>query len=112
MPLERFYIGFPAQRPLEFEALGAGVAAGDPDLSTVTAVTLQVNKPGMSVLEEVTWDADIDAQSEFGVLGHYDFASGDLDREGTYRVMIMLALPSHPNGLPVGPVLFEGLYRG
>lgn len=110
MALERFYIGFPAQRPLKFEALGAGVAAGDPDLSTVTAVTLQVNKPGAGVLEEVTWTADIDAQSEFGVLGHCDFEDGDLDRVGTYRVMMILALPSHPDGLPVGPVLFEGIY--
>ncbi len=112
MAIERFYIGFPAQRPLEFEALSAGVAEGDPDLSTVTAVTLKVNKPGMGVLEEVTWTADIDAASEFGLLGTHEFEDGDLDRVGTYRVMIMLELPSHPDGLPVGPVLFEGIYRG
>jgi hypothetical protein len=112
MALERFYIGFPVERPLELEVIGAGVAEGDPDLSTVTAMFLQINKPGMAVLEEDVWIASVDATSEFSVLAHYDFELGDLDREGTYRVMMLLAMPGYPAGYPVGPVIFEGLYRG
>ena len=111
MPLERRYIGFPTE-PIELAALGAGVINDDPDLSTVTGMTLRVNKPGMGTLEEDTWTAVIDATSEFEVLAHYDFEDGDLDREGTYRIMMILELPAFPDGKAVGPVLFEGIYRG
>lgn len=108
--LDRFYLGAIAPEKLEGEVTGLGVAEGDLDLSTVTLVELKINKPGMGTLEEDTWDADIDAASEFSLLFSHEFDVADLDRVGTYRIMVMMTAPDGVHR--AGPMIFEGIYRG
>lgn len=104
--MDTFYLKSTDPQKLELEVVSDGI---DPDLSTVTAITLEVTKPGSPDLEEETWTTNITAQSAQQVLFEHPFLVTDLDRVGVYRVMVVLAVPG-PDRRVDAPVFFRARY--
>jgi len=103
--MDEFYLKAQDPEKLEFEITSDGE---DPNLSEVTAVTLEITKPGSPDLEEEIWTADITAQADNVLLCEHPFDITDLDRVGIYRVMVLLALPG--NDRRTGPLFFRARY--
>lgn len=102
------YIYLGAQAP---EALSVEVTSDDIvdlDLTSVTAVSLAVNKPGMEWNDETSWPVAIDTQTTTVLSVHHDFAVADVDTLGAYRVMIVMSVPTGIRR--AGPIYFEGIY--
>jgi len=104
--MEEFYLKIQAPEVLELEVLSDGV---DPDLTTVSAVSLEITRPGSPDLEEEIWTASITAASTEQLLLEHDWAESDVDRVGVYRVMMVLTVPGGELRPP--PVFFRGRYQ-
>ncbi len=102
--MDEFFLKAQAPEKLELEVIGDGVL----DLTTVSAVELQVTRPGSPDLDEEIWTVDITAQSEDQLLMEHEFTITDIDRVGVYRVMIILDIPAGEER--AGPVFFRGRY--
>ncbi len=104
--MDEFYLKIQAPEVLPLEVLSDGV---DPDLSTVSAVSLEVTRPGSPDLEEETWTASITAQSAEQLLLEHEWEESDGERVGVDRVMMVLTVPGGELRPP--PVFFKGRYR-
>lgn len=105
MALVVFYVGAVAPEKLEMEVPSDGVL----DMSTVSAVELQVLKPGGNTPdEEFTWTASITAAAPDVLTLEHPFIVSDIDRVGPYRVVVVLTTPGGPERTE--PDHFLGLY--
>lgn len=104
--MDTFYLKSTDPQKLSLEVTSDGI---DPDLSTVTAITLEVTKPGSPDLDEEIWTTDITAQSAEQVLFEHPFLVTDLDRVGVYRVFVLLAIPGDPRRVDA-PCFFRARY--
>ena len=102
--MDVFFLKAVVPEKLELEVIGDGVL----DLTTVTAVSLQITKPGSPDLDEETWTADITAQSSDQILLEHPFVITDVDRVGVYRIMIVMTIPAGEER--AGPAFFRGRY--
>jgi len=67
------------------------VDSDDFDLSTASAVSVDVKKPDGSM---ETWAASITASSTAQLTMEHTFLAGDLDAAGTYTIEPMVTLPA------------------
>jgi hypothetical protein len=82
------YVGALAPERVEVAIDNAALAVAPLDLSTVTAVDLEVRAPAQSF----TWPLTITSQTASEIVGYYEFAEGDVGGEGDYRVTVRLTL--------------------
>jgi hypothetical protein len=102
MTIQYTYVGVVAPSTLTIN-----VAKGNSsvDLSTVTAVSLDVTKPGTNV--PTTWAASITTQTATTLRASHTFASGELDLSGCYKFVVLMAVPS--GTVRAGPGFLEVL---
>lgn len=105
--MDWFFLKATDPQKLELEVTSDGI---DPDLSTVTAITLEITKPGSPDLDEEIWTTNITAQSAEQILFEHPFLVTDLDRVGVYRVFVVLAVPG-PDRRVDEPCYFGAKYR-
>ncbi len=97
---EFVYLDPPDTESLEIEIPGDGVL----DLTTVTAVTFEVTKPGGT---EVSWTAAITSAAVDLLICEHAYDPGDVSVQGSYRVMVHMTVPAGTER--AGPVYFEGV---
>jgi len=73
-----------------------------PDLSVVTAASLSVQKAGVT---EAAWTCVIASQSATAIRVTHAFVAGELDRPGTYVVIVLLTTPD--GVVPTKPRAFD-----
>ncbi len=96
------YVGALAPERVEVTIDNAALAASPLDLTTVTAVSLEVRAP----TQAFTWPLTLTVHTAELIVGYYEFAEGDVGGEGDYEITIRLTLPSGtrragPTVLPV-----------
>ena len=83
------YVGATAPERVEVAIDNAALASAPLDLSTITAVDLEVRAPAQSF----TWPITITTQTADEIVGYYEFGEGDVGGEGDYRVVIRVTIP-------------------
>ncbi len=83
------YVGALAPERVEVTIANADLASAPLDLSTVTAVNLDVRTPS----QRFTWALTITAQSSTQIVGYHEFAAGDVGGAGDYKVIANLTVP-------------------
>lgn len=84
------YVGALSPERVEVTIDNAALASTPLDLSTVTAVDLDVRTP----VQRFTWPLVVTSQSATQIVGTYDFQEGDLGAAGDYKIMALLTVPS------------------
>lgn len=79
------YVGITTPQTSDLE-----VTSATHDLSTVTAVSWQVTKPGGEV---ATWAASIISATATSLVSRHVHAAGDVPTKGKYTVRAMLTFP-------------------
>jgi hypothetical protein len=83
--------GAQAPERLKLTITNAQLASEPLDLSTVTAVSLQVTRPSGVV---VTWSTTIDTQTSTSLVVLHTFAAPDVPTAGEYGILILLTVPT------------------
>ena len=84
--MSALYIGITAPQTSDLTITSATL-----DLSTVTAVSWQVTRPGG---EAVTWAASIVSATATSLVSRHVHAAGDVPAKGKYTVRAMLTFPA------------------
>lgn len=88
-------------------AIDIGQGLSGVNMTTVTAVSLKVNKPSQT--DELTWTANIVSSSATSLRVRHQFAAGEVDRVGTYRIHPILTVAGSQKRST--PVYFEGTFN-
>lgn len=83
------YVGALAPERVVVTIDNAELASSPLDLSTVTAVALDVRAPS----QRFVWALTITSQTSTRIVGYHDFAEGDVGEAGNYKIMAQMTVP-------------------